>query len=235
MNEISFGKRQIKYELERKEVKNINLRIRSDCSVYVSANQNIELETIGTFLISKSAYILAALDKYAELAKYTIEEHSYLTGECYRYLGRELRLKVEQGRNSVITDGVYLYLTTQDTANAILKENLITKWYDAQCRELFPKLIEDMFPIFRKYNVSLPKLILRDMTSRWGSCQAKRGTITLNKRLIETPRECIEYVIVHELTHFLQSDHSRKFYDLINAFMPDWKERKATLEKYMYR
>jgi predicted metal-dependent hydrolase len=62
----------------------------------------------------------------------------------------------------------------------------------------------------------------------------KRGIITLNKRLIETPRECIEYVIMHEFTHFIQPNHSRKFYDLLAVFMPDWKSRKATLEKYMF-
>lgn len=235
MNVITLGERLIEYELERKEVKNINLRIRSDSSVYVSANPKISLETIEKFLVSKSAYILNALDKYAELAKYAIEDHDYLTGECLRYLGRELRLKVIQGKNNVSTDGVYLYLTIQDATNTAAKEKLIIKWYDAQCRDLFPKLIENIYPTFRKYNVPMPKLILRDMTSRWGSCQVKRGTITLNKRLIETPRECIEYVILHELTHFIQPDHSQKFYVLLGTFMPNWKERKATLEKYMYR
>ena len=235
MNVITLGERQIKYDLERKNVKNLNLRIRSDCSVYVSANTKISLETIEGFLASKSSYILAALDKYAEFSKYVIDDHSYLTGECFRYLGRELRLKVIQGKNHVNTDGVYLYLTIQDIANTATKEKLIVKWYDTQCRDLFPELIENIYPTFRKYNVPMPKLILRDMTSRWGSCQAKRGTITLNKRLIETPRECIEYVILHELTHFIQPDHSQNFYDLLGAFMPDWKERKVTLEKYMYR
>jgi predicted metal-dependent hydrolase len=68
------------------------------------------------------------------------------------------------------------------------------------------------------------------MTSRWGSCQPKRGTITLNKRLIETPRSCIEYVVMHEFVHFRQPNHSKNFYDLLGVLMPDWNERKATLE-----
>ena len=73
------------------------------------------------------------------------------------------------------------------------------------------------------------------MTSRWGSCQIKKNTITLNRRLIETPMECIEYVVVHEFTHFLQPNHSRKFYDLLAVFMPDWEERKNTLEGFMFQ
>jgi len=68
------------------------------------------------------------------------------------------------------------------------------------------------------------------MISRWGSCQPKRGIITLNKRLIETPRICIEYVVMHEFIHFLHPNHSKMFYDLLSTLMPDWRERKNTLE-----
>ena len=89
--------------------------------------------------------------------------------------------------------------------------------------------------LFQKYEIVLPSLIIRNMTSRWGSCQIKRNTITLNSRLIETPRECIEYVIVHEFTHFLYPNHSRKFYDLLAVFMPDWKERKNTMEGFIFQ
>ena len=231
MNEtIKLNGREINYELERKKVKNINLRIRSDGSVYVSANDKISFDTITGFLTKKADYILAALDKYEELRKYADSNHSYCSGESFRYLGKELRLIVSQGKNNIETDGIYLYLTVTDTTDIESKQKIINKWYDKQCRVLFPTMIKEIYPIFRKYGVSEPQLKLREMTSRWGSCQPKRGMITLNKRLIETPRNCIEYVVMHEFIHFRQPDHSKKFYDLLSALMPDWQERKNILE-----
>ncbi|MDR0840084.1 MAG: M48 family metallopeptidase [Christensenellaceae bacterium] len=234
MNNIVLNDREIIYELERKKVKNINLRIRADGTVYVSANDKVSLSVIEEFLNRKSAYILAAIDKYAELAKYFQNERAYVTGESYRYLGKELRLKLSQGGNSVHSDGVYLYLVVNDVNNASLKAKVINKWADARCRELFPELIAEIHPIFGKYGIAMPRLILRDMTSRWGSCQPKRGIITLNKRLIEAPRNCIEYVVMHEFIHFLQANHSKKFYELLSTLMPDWKERKRILESGEY-
>ena len=227
---ITLNGRDISYDLVRKAVKNINLRIRADCSVMVSANDTVPEYVIEEFLQKKANYILTAIDKYAERVKYAVADHSYVTGEGFRYLGKELRLKLAQGKNEVMADGVYLYLTISDPNDAEAKAKQISKWYDRRCREMFSHLITELYPTFRKYGVAEPKLMLRNMSSRWGSCQPKRGIITLNKRLIETPRNCIEYVVMHEFIHFLHPNHTKKFYDLLSALMPDWKERKDVLE-----
>jgi predicted metal-dependent hydrolase len=227
---IILNEREIAYELTRKAVKNINLRIRSDCSVSVSANESVPVSVIDEFLQKKANYILSAIDKYAERARYSVNEHSYLTGESFRYLGKDIRLKLTQGKDEVTADGVYLYLTVPNIDDIETKSKQIIRWYDAQCREIFPQIIDKIYPIFRKHGVIMPSLILRDMSSRWGSCQPKRGAITLNKRLIEAPLSCIEYVIMHEFIHFLHPDHSKKFYELLSTLMPDWQERKNALE-----
>jgi predicted metal-dependent hydrolase len=234
MNFILLSGRNIEYELERKRVKNINLRIRADGSVYVSANKSVSLNVVEDFLTSKSAYILDAIDKYADLAKYAQSDHKFVTGENYRYLGKELRLQVSQGTPNVHSDGIYLYLAVNDVGDHKAKEELINKWYDRQCRELFPELVWRIHPVFSKYGVALPKIAFREMSTRWGSCQPKRNSITLNKRLIETPRNCLEYVIMHEFIHYLQPNHSKKFYELLSTLMPDWKERKRVLESGEY-
>ena len=70
------------------------------------------------------------------------------------------------------------------------------------------------------------------MTSCWGVCHPKKGSITLNRRLLEMPAGCIEYVVLHELAHFVHPNHSRAFYSLLTEWMPDWRERKGELEKY---
>jgi len=127
-------------------------------------------------------------------------------------------------------DGVYLTMNVADIYDNTIKEKLILKWYDTKCREVFAEIISDTFPIFKKYGVAMPRLTLRNMSSRWGSCQPKRGIITLNKKLIETPRNAIEYVVMHEFVHFLYPNHSSRFYEMLATLMPDWKARKKNLE-----
>lgn len=77
----------------------------------------------------------------------------------------------------------------------------------------------------------MPKLRIRDMDTRWGSCLAKKGIITLNKRLLEAPRDCIEYVVTHEFCHFIHPNHSKRFYDFLTMLLPDWKARKKVLDQ----
>ena len=77
----------------------------------------------------------------------------------------------------------------------------------------------------------MPVLKTRTIKTRWGTCIAKKGIITLNKRLIEAPLNCIEYVITHELCHLIHPNHSKAFYEMLTVFMPDWKVRKAILDK----
>jgi predicted metal-dependent hydrolase len=236
MNRINLEEREIEYDLERKPVKNINLRIRANGTVYVSANASVPLRAIEDMLRKKTEFILSALEKYAELARYAPAEKAYVTGESFMYLGKDLRLQVMEGkRNEVRSDGVYLYLTVKDATSFDGKRRSVDKWMDTECRRILTHIVESIYPLFAKYNVSFPKLIFRDMTSRWGSCQPKRGLITLNKRLLEVPRNCIEYVVMHEFVHFIHPNHSKQFYEFLSVLMPDWKERKAFLEKsYFY-
>ena len=232
---ISLDGRDILYELERKKVKNINLRIRSDCSVYVSANNGIADNIITDFLKKKSAFILSAIDKYAEIQKYADNKHSYVTGESFRYLGKDIRLIVKYGKNNVSSDGVYITLSVKDPGDEILKKKLLDRWYKTQCWLVTTEIAKNIYCIFKKYNVPIPKLSIRNMISRWGSCQPKRRIISLNLNLIEAPRNAIEYVIMHEFIHFLYQNHSDKFYNMLSTLMPDWKARKDLLETMTFK
>lgn len=218
--------RTISYTLERKQVKNINLRIRSDCSVYVSANRHVPQAVIEGFLREKAAFILSALDKYAKTAAVP---RSYVTGERFLFLGRELTLLVSRGKTQVRAEGPYLYLCTPDPGDTQGKEKRVTQWIDRQCREIFTEILRETYPIFQPHGIAMPKLVLRTMKSRWGSCSPGRGIITLNKRLIERPRAVIEYVVLHEFVHFLHPNHAKPFYETLTALMPDWKMRKKHL------
>ncbi len=230
--EIALNGKQIEYELQRKDVKNINLRIKADRTIFLSANPRVSENVIEEFIKSKSEYILKALAQYEELAKYAPKPKQYVDGESFRILGHDRRLKViEAKKNSVECDESYITLAVKNANDYELKKKLMDKWLMSICKDNIQSLCDAIYPKFQKYGVVYPSIRYRNMVSRWGSCQPKRCVLTFNYALVEAPISCIEYVVVHEFTHFLQPNHSKKFYQQLAMFMPDWEERKKILEK----
>ena len=86
-----------------------------------------------------------------------------------------------------------------------------------------------MYLLVKPYGVKYPMVKIRTMKSKWGSCQPQQGKITLNGSMIASPKEAIEYVVLHELAHFVHPNHSKKFYEFVETLMPDWKTRKEKL------
>lgn len=223
---------QITYQLLRKPVKNINLRIHADGSLYVSANPMVPEKMIDSLIITKGDYIIKNLRKFKSMQNDKPTPKKYISGEIFKILGKEVQLKVlEREKEMVESDGIYLFLTVREKKDFARKEKLIKCYLDAQCREIFTEIVDKIHPIFLKYNVSMPRIRIRDMKTRWGSCLPGKGIITLNQRLLATPRDCIEYVVLHEFCHFIHPNHSKKFYDLVTRLMPDWKARKDKLDK----
>lgn len=221
----------LEYSLERKNVKNLNLHVRKDGSVYVSANMTVPEEKIDEFLISKGSFIRNAQNKFKEQEQYKALPKQYVSGETFYVQGRALRLKVTQTtRDKIYSDGVYLFLDVKDQQDATKKERMVKRFLDKQCKAVFGEIVEELYPVFQKYGVAPPILRIRNMDTRWGSCLPGKGIITLNKRLLEAPRNCIEYVVMHEFCHFIHPNHSKHFYDFLAMLMPDWKERKKVLD-----
>ena len=232
IKEIVLNGKRIEYDLQRKDVKNINLRIKADRTIFLSANSRVSDEVIEEFIQSKSEYILKALAHYEELAKYAPKPKQYVEGETFRILGHDRRLKIVEGKkNKIESDESYIILTTKDPDDAVLKKRMLDKWLVSICKDAIQSLCDSIYPKFQKYGVAYPTIRYRNMVSRWGSCQPKRCILTFNYALVEAPISCIEYVVVHEFTHFLQPNHSKKFYQQLAMFMPDWEERKKILEK----
>ncbi len=223
---------QISFQLEWKNVKNFNLRIRKDGSVYVSANEQWGLDAVDGFILKKAEYILTSKKYFSEIGSYLGKPKQYVTGESYSFLGRDLRLKVIFCETrQIYDDGVFLYLLTDKVDDIEDKKRLVEDYFILQSRFIFGKLIGNWYPTFQKYDVPFPQLRIRQMKTRWGSCSLKTNTITLNRKLIEVPMSCIEYVVVHEFCHFIYPNHSKEFYRFLAMFIPDWKERKARLER----
>lgn len=235
IKEIILKDRRIEYELQIKAVKNINLRIKADRTVFVSASPSVSEKTIEEFLVSKSDYILNALEYYEDIAKYAPKPKQYVDGESFRIFGHDRRLIVVKGTNNAVeSDESYITLTVKDISDIEQKRKTMEQWRYYLCKDKIQSLCEAVYPKFQKYGVTYPVIRFRNMVSSWGSCQPKRGVLTFNYALVEAPIFSIEYVVVHEFTHFLQPDHSRRFYQQLAMFMPDWEERKRILEMGNY-
>lgn len=231
--QVQCDQRVLKYTLTRKSVKNINIRIKPDGNVLVSAGRRVPVTYIDNLIREKQDFIFRALKKYEERQKlkpdYPIK---YEDGESLKILGKILTLKVAEGKQeSVTSDGKYIYLIVKDQDDIRHKELLINRWLKEQQNDVFNQICMETHKRFEKYGVKYPVIKIRKMKSRWGSCQHQKGVITLNSKLIEAPKECIEYVVLHEFTHFIHPNHSKNFYEFIAAMMPDWKERKKKLEE----
>ena len=231
IKKIILNGREVSYDLQRKKVKNINLRIKADMSISVSASSTVPIKVIEGFMQSKADYILNALDHYAKRAESAITPLLYTDGDAISILGKELELCVVQGiKNIVEIDGKYIVLTVTDTANTELKKRVLALWLDTRCQETVRLVCESVYPFYQQYNIAFPQLRFKHMKSRWGSCQPQTGILTFNLALIHTPVECVEYVVAHEFTHFLQPNHSKKFYQQLALFMPDWAQRRKRLK-----
>lgn len=221
----------ISYVLTRKQVKYINLRIKSNGEVAVSAHRRVPATYVDKFVESKAPFILEALQRVEKRREETGDQpHNYETGEIFRLLGRDYTLVVEEaGLEEIFFRGDSLVLRTKWPDHYPHKKNMMEKWMRFFTRKTFSEIIDWAYPQFVPYGAPYPVWTVRSMTSRWGSCQPQTGKITLNSKLIFYPKEAIEYVVVHEFAHFAHPDHSKAFWALVAEIMPDYKERKKLL------
>ena len=103
-------------------------------------------------------------------------------------------------------------------------------WLIEQAKPVFEESLTRMLLLASEFKIERPEIYIRNMTSRWGSCNKEKKRIGLNVQMIKADIRCIDQVVLHELAHFVSYDHSDRFYAVLNKLMPDWKERKEELE-----
>lgn len=228
---VQGKEREFQYILTRKSVKNLNMRIKPDGEIHVSANRFVPVKYIDSFVLTHENTLIKTLDKYEKIKASTRPPLQYVSGEKVQYLGEELHLLVEAAPiEGVDRLGQFLILRVKDTGDFARKERIMKKWFSKMQVEVFLEICKEIYLLFKPLGVKYPLVKIRNMKSRWGSCQPQRGIITLNGRMIAAPREAIEYVVLHEFAHFIHPNHSKDFYGLVEQLMPDWKERKAMLQ-----
>lgn len=233
---VSYGDKTIYFELERKDVKNINLNIRPDMTIGVSANERVSLEHIKDLVKEKAPWILDKLEYFKEFDPIIKSEKEYVSGESIKYLGKQYRLRVRESELETVKyyrGFIYLYL--KDTGDFKKKEKLFNNWLYDNANIHFNGSLEKMYKLVGSYNIPKPKIKIREMKVRWGSCHREEEIILLNSQLIKAPKYCIDYVVLHELLHFKYKNHSERFYSFLTSLMPDWKKRKKILDEEIIR
>ncbi len=229
IKEIFLGDRLISYDLQKKKVKNVNIRIKNDLTVHVSAPARVSQKQIEEILLKRAEFILSALQKYEKRFE-KARKHSNSEADTVVLFAESLPVTVTEGKRNkaeINKDGVFV--TLKDTNDSAARKKAIDSALDAILRETVDELCRRVSPQFEKYIPCFPKIKYKRMKSRWGSCNYKKYILTFNYHLVRAPLDCVEYVVYHEFTHFIHPNHSKAFYFELSRYVPDYTEKKKRL------
>ena len=234
---VKYGGQSILYSVvKRPSRRTLGIEVHPDGRVLVLAPPGCDESTIAERVLRRVRWISRQLVMFSRYEPRTVPRQ-YLSGECHRYLGRQYRLRISGGDCGApeakvkLTRGELVVSGPRRPSREKVKE-LLQNWYLKRAAEIFESIATQTFQTFAQRGIAPPQIAIREMKRRWGSL-SPRGQMTLNLRLIQAPRRCIEYVVVHELCHLVHRDHSRSFFRLLRQAMPDWEARKQRLEEYL--
>jgi len=207
----------------------IAIHVHPDGSVRVDAPEQADLTTVKQAVMKKALWVLGHIKKAREQREHVLPRE-YVSGESYFYLGRRYVLKVSRATKGAatvkLTRGQFVVSTTDTSPVSI--QAALNGWYHEHARSY----LGDRLAVVCGQvpgGARVPQWRLRNMRKQWGSCSPK-GIISLNQHLVKAPRECIDYVLLHELCHLKEHNHSKGFYRLLAEHLPDWKSLKAKLD-----
>jgi hypothetical protein len=229
---FTYGDEVIDFSLRRQSartVPRVAIHVEPDGRVLVDAPDSAAVADVVQAVKKRarwiSQHVAAARARLAHVLP-----REYVSGESLHYLGRRYRLKVSVATGastSARMRGGFIVVTVPERSTASVRAAL-GAWYRQRARELFAvRLTAVAAPL--RWVKNLPPTRLQFMTVQWGSC-SPAGRITLNPLLVKAPRECIDYVLLHELSHLLHHNHSPKFYATLDRHMPNWRKVKAQLD-----
>ena len=221
---IPYG---VTYSATRRE--RIKINVHHDGVVEVEAPKDATREAIAKAVQKRARWVhehvASAKGRFAHVLP-----RAYVSGEQVIYLGRRYSLKVRKvprGERAVKLKGALLEVCHEDTSSATIRSR-VRAWYRIKARDYF----KDRIAVVARalpWPQDVPAFRLKEMKTRWGTCAAG-GTVTLNPFLVRAPRECIDYVIAHELCHLREHNHGPEFFRLLTRAMPDWQRIKTRLD-----
>ncbi len=223
----------IQIEVERKKIKHTHLAVYPpDARVHVSAPDDLSDRDLRSFLASKIGWIRD--QRKVVLSQPRQTRRQYVSGESVYCLGRRYRLSVvvedRYATEKVTWGGNKLSLYVREGASREHKEGIVESWQKSMLSEC---LAGKMKAWCGKLKIILPEIEIRKMKTRWASCIQRRNKIVFNAALGRVPARCIEYVVVHELTHFEVSNHSSAFVGLMDGRLPRWRALRKELNDFI--
>ena len=217
------------YETRFSKRKTIGVYVYPDSRVEVRAPKRTAKRDIQYFVFEQREWIAKQLNRNKDLPPRL--DLNYTDGELHYYLGKQFPLKIQLGIPRVIFDGDKINLFTKAPDNLDKNKNLLIEWYRQVAHIAYQSRLEACYSRFVQSGIDKPALRIRKMKTRWGSC-SERGHINLSLELIKVPMEYIDYVIIHELCHLIEFNHSHRFYAVQSDMLPDWKQRKIGLNNF---
>lgn len=223
---IEYGKEIIEFELLQEDRKTLSIEVLPTAKIKVKAPENKNKQDIIKKVQNKAKWITKQKRYFIDNYKKP-DEKKYVSGECFRYLGKQYRLKViKSGIDSVKLKNGYFIVEY----NLKTPAKLIDKWYKDKALSIYEKELDKCYQKFVTYNMIKPLLKIRKLTKRWGSYNKNSNTITMNIEAIKANKDCIDYVIYHELCHCMYFSHNKQFYTLLESKCKDWSKLKNKLE-----
>lgn len=242
---LSYGDQVIHYEIirrvstgkvETKELKasksKVTIKVHPDQRVVATVPNNSSAESIQEAMLKRARWIWKNLQEFANQQYYVLPK-TYVSGETQFYLGRRYVLKILSDSSEVpyvklLRGKLEVCLKQQKADKAKQVKAMIDQWYAQRAKHIFYERLHAMLHK-ATWVKGIPSFRIMAMKKQWGSCSTK-GSLMLNPHLVKAPKECIDYVILHELCHIEEHNHSEKFWRLLTQVMPNWKEVKAKLD-----
>ncbi|RDU60837.1 M48 family metallopeptidase [Helicobacter sp. MIT 14-3879] len=206
------------YQIITKNIKSLILRVDKNGIIKVSAPKNYNRKYINDFVESNRQWIEKRINNIPK----------YNNGSKIYYFENEFLLTIESSfKNEFIELENNLIIKIKNKENI---KKMILKWYKQKSKNLIESILQTYQD---KIGREVKKVRLRDMSTKWGSCNYSTAVITLNSTLFLKPKICFEYVLLHELIHLVHPNHGKGFYSMLDSLMPHWKEIKNKLEGYL--
>lgn len=226
--EFVFGSFVYHYDLVMEDRKSLCLTVEPDLRISLKSPHDAGLERIENFLRKKWFWLEKQLSFFRKYQR-KIYKKEYVSGESFLYLGRQYKLVIEKSSvdKVVLKRGILSVQTTRKVSDALYTKKLIDGWYRSKISIVFK---ERFTTVLQQFDYKkMPELAIRSMNKRWGSF-LENGVVVLNPKLIHTPKNCIDYVIAHELCHVKYKKHNKLFYAFLGKKYPNWEKVKEKLE-----
>lgn len=220
----------VKVKLFRKKIKNVYLKVFRSLDVVLSVPEHVSDEWISSFLSDRQKWIDRQITKYKKTSGCD-DPLAVRNGSSVRFLGRDMEIcKEASSVNRVEADEKKVCLYVTDITDEALIRNIFRKWWRQTAQTVYQQEVDRFYEaVIRGYGIAKPGITVRKMKTLWGNCIPSKNKITLNEYLLKADIHCIQYVVLHELTHLLYPNHNADFYNFLTIHMPDWKERKKRL------